>query len=375
MAHKLKIRQSTSLIQKFKIVVGAACILALVIYLTVGINTSDVEDSLAAHRNLMANDPINNGEVITGFTWDENYPLKADVGNNAISTNGNVECISGGTDSSLGLSAGNTMKNIDLKIKATEDLNGDGIDIAIDFKRMEESGDFFTRGNQFNFGMKDGKISIRYKLTAPNGKSYAVNEQTNYEIPEDNEFRNYRFIYNAINGKAEILVNNATIWTNQTIAMARLTWKTDEPIIIGNGMNGSGKAIPIFDNLIIRKTGSTSSAPMELLSFSAELKGFEVLINWNTSKEMGTDFFKIERSTDTKTYEEIGRVKAAEQSLSLKAYALIDQKPIIGVSYYRLALGNNTAKSIWMPVIAFRLKPEMLQAAASSNPGTTIIEK
>ncbi len=374
MAIKLRIVQKVNTLQKFAFIGGGVSILALIIYITVGINTADVQDTLASHRNLLVNDPINNGEVIAGFTWDQNPPQKADVGIDAKSMNINAECVQGGVDSSFGLSAGNTMKDIDLIIKPTADLNSDGIDISIDFKRMEESGNFFTRGATFNFGMENGKLEIKYKLTSTNGKSYTIDEKTSYEIPNDNQFRNYRFLYDANKGKGEILVNNATVWSNQSVAMARLTWKSDDEIIIGNGMNGSGKAIPIFDNLVIRKTGNTNNAPMELLSFSAELQGVQVLLNWHTAKEMGTDYFKIERSTDTKTFEEIGRVKAAGQSISLMAYSLIDKTPPLGVSYYRLALGNNSAKTIWMPVIAFRLKPEMLQSAASNTPGISTID-
>ena len=371
---KLRTTQKISTFQKFAMIGGSASILALVIYITIGINSAEVEDTYASHRNLMVNDPINNGEVISGFTWDENNPLKADNGNDALSINVNAECIQGGTDSSFGLSAGNTMKDIELHLKPSEELNSDGIDIAIDFRRMEESGNFYTRGNQFNFGMQEGKIIIQYKLTAPNGKSYMVDEKTSYEIPMDQEFRNYRFIYNSTKGKGEILVNNATVWSNQSIEMARLTWKTNDDVIIGNKMNGSGKAIAIFDNLVIRKTGSTNSVPMELLSFSAELQGPEVLINWHTAKEMGTDYFKIERSTDTKNFDEIGRVTAAGRSQTLKAYSLLDKTPVIGVSYYRLALGNSTSKSVWMPVIALRLRPDMLQSASTTNPGVSILD-
>jgi hypothetical protein len=365
MAFKLRLKQGLSTKQRLVIVGGGASLLALIAYFTITINTADIQDSTAAHRDLLVSDPVSNGEVILGFTWDENQPKKPDIGSEAQDISIHAECIPGGVDSSFGLSAGNTMKDINLKLKSDDNLNGDGIDISVDFRRMEESGNFYTRGTSFNFGMQKGKIAINYKLTSINGKSYSIAELTNYDIPEDQQFRNYRFIYNPNTGKGEILVNNATIWTNQGIEKSRLTWKTDEAILIGQGMNGSGKAIAIFDNLVIRKTGTTNKAPMDLLSFSADLQGSQVVISWNTAKEDGTDYFKIERSTDTKNFEEIGRVKAAVKSITLKSYQLIDKSAQTGVSYYRLGLSNNSAKSVWMPVIAFRLKPEMLSSSPS----------
>jgi hypothetical protein len=107
---------------------------------------------------------------------------------------------------------------------------------------------------------------------------------------------------------------------------------------------------------------------MELLAFSAELQGNAVMLNWFTAKEKGTDTFRIERSTDTKVYEEVGTVKAAGASENLKAYALLDTKPILGVAYYRLGLNNSTVRSTWLPVIAFRIKPGQLSVIGSPAP-------
>ena len=366
MGYKLHQQNKLRTLQRGTLIIGGASILALVAYITVIVNTADVNQSLASHRNLLATDEINNGEVLSGFTWDENPATKADVGPNAISVSNAATCVTGATDTSYGLSAGNSMKNIDLRIKPNDGLNADGIDISIDFRRMESSGNFYTRGNSFNFGMEQGKLIIKYKLTATNGKSYIINEETKYEIPEDSIFRNYRYIYTPATGKAEILVNKATVWVNQGVPQSRLTWKTDEDIIIGDGMNGGGKGIAVFDNLTVRKTGSSNKAPMDLLSFAAELEGNQMMIKWFTAKENGTEFYKIEKSTDTKNYTEIGRVKAAGQSDSLKAYAFIDKAPVVGVAYYRLGLTNNLAKSVWLPVIAIRTKPEMLPGAVTS---------
>lgn len=358
-------RQKLNTLQRGTLIIGGISVMAVAAYMTVVMNTADVTESKAG-INLMEQDPVNNGEVIAGFSWDINPVTKADYGSNAIDCSPNAECIGGSYDNSFGLSAGNTLKPINLVIKPTDGLNADGIDISIDYKRSEPDGNFYTRGKDFNFGMKDGKLCIRYKVTAPNGKSYMVDETTRYEIPDDNTFRNYRFLFTPASGRGEILVDKATVWTNQAAEQSKLSWKTGDNIIIGEGMNGNGKPTPIFDNLVIRRTGQSNLAPMQLLSFTAELQDKIVMLNWYTSKENGTDYYKIERSADTKTYTEIGRVKASGNSETLKAYALVDKEPVVGISYYRLALTNGTAHSVWVPVIAIRLKPEQLTAAPLS---------
>ena len=361
MGYKLRISNKLKLstLQKGLLIAGGTSALTLAIYLGIGINTADINNTKASIP-LMEQDPINNGEIIIGFGWDEGKCLVSEIGPDAIDVCVFAECISGGKDSTIGISAGNGMKNLNLVIPKSDALNGEGIDIAIDYRRFEKAGDFFTRGKDFNFGMKDGKLAIKYKLTAANGKSYSISETTNYEIPEDMEFRNYRFIYSPTTGKGELLVDRVVVWNNQAAAQSKLTWNKSENIIIGNEMNGEGKPFPFFDNLVIRQTNASSKTPMELISFSADLEGQFVKLNWHTAKEFGVQDFIIEKSSDTKSYKEIGRVKAAGQSNSLLEYSLKDKEPLIGVTYYRLALSNSNAHSIWVPVIAFRLKPEQM---------------
>ena len=361
MGYKLRISNKLKLstLQKGLLIAGGTSALTLAIYLGIGINTADINNTKASIP-LMEQDPINNGEIIIGFGWDEGKCLVSEIGPDAIDVCVFAECISGGKDSTIGISAGNGMKNLNLVIPKSDALNGEGIDIAIDYRRFEKAGDFFTRGKDFNFGMKDGKLAIKYKLTAANGKSYSISETTNYEIPEDMEFRNYRFIYSPTTGKGELLVDRVVVWNNQAAAQSKLTWNKSENIIIGNEMNGEGNPFPFFDNLVIRQTNASSKTPMELISFSADLEGQFVKLNWHTAKEFGVQDFIIEKSSDTKSYKEIGRVKAAGQSNSLLEYSLKDKEPLIGVTYYRLALSNSNAHSIWIPVIAFRLKPEQM---------------
>lgn len=368
MSYKLRIknRLNLSTLQKGLLIAGGTSALTLAIYFGIGLNTANVTNTNASIP-LMVQDPINNGEVIIGFGWDEGQPLFSEIGSDAIDVCIHAECISGGKDNTLGLSAGNGMKNLNLVLPKLATLNGEGIDIAIDYRRFEKSGNFYSRGKDFNFGMKDGKLAIKYKLTATNGKSYTINETTTYEIPEDMEYRNYRFIYTLTTGKGEILVDRVVVWNNQAAPQSKLTWNKSDNIIIGNEMNGEGKPLAFFDNLVIRKTSSSSKTPMELISFTADLDGQFVKLNWHTAKEFGTKEFIIEKSTDTKNFKEVGRIPGAGKSETLKEYTLQDIEPHIGITYYRLALSNSTARSVWVPVIAFRLKPEQMIPIMESN--------
>lgn len=372
MGYKLRTtnRQRLTTLQRGSLLIGAVSMLTTGIYLALTISTAQVTSSRAG-SHLLEQDPVNNGEILLAFTWDKDPVRTSDIGPEALRSSPYAECISGSGDQTFGLSAGNTLKPIQLEIEPTEQLNAGGIDISLDYRRLEPDADFYSRGKEFNFGMKDGILYIQYKLKTTTGKTYQIDETTRYDIAEDNTFRNYRFIYNPATGRGEIMVDKATVWTNQAPEQSQLCWKTSEPIVIGKGMNGNGKPMVTLDNLKVRSTGTANTIPMDLLSFSAEFQGDLVMVGWYTARENGTKEFKIERSSDTKTCTEIGRIQAAGKSNTLKAYAVVDKAPAKGVAYYRIAMSNPVAYSKWIPVISPRTPPEQAIAAPPTTAGST----
>jgi hypothetical protein len=88
--------------------------------------------------------------------------------------------------------------------------------------------------------MKQGKLSITYKVSGGDGRSEKVDETTRYEIPTDNEFRNFRFLYNPQTGKGEIMVNGVTVWSHAGPEQAPLFWRSGDHVFIARGMNGDG---------------------------------------------------------------------------------------------------------------------------------------
>ena len=214
---------------------------------------------------------LGNGEVISEFTWEKDPATLATLGPDGFKSGNEAHVIPGGRSSTNGLSPGAHGKNIDLEIKGDEIFNQDGIDISIDFRRNEPTGDFFSRGNYFNFGMENGFININFCIENKLGKIESVRE-IQYEIPLDPVFRNYRFIYTPVTGKAEIFVNNLIIWQKEVEINTALSWKNAGNIVIGRNMNGGGLDRAIFDNLIIKSAGSISPLAESLLNFMLEAK-------------------------------------------------------------------------------------------------------
>ena len=76
--------------------------------------------------------------------------------------------------------------------------------------------------------------------------------------------------------------------------------------------------------------------PIELVSFTGQLVGEEVLLRWQTATEENNDYMAVEHSTDARRFTEIGRLKGAGTTLEPQAYQLWHERPQPGLNYYRL---------------------------------------
>lgn len=71
-----------------------------------------------------------------------------------------------------------------------------------------------------------------------------------------------------------------------------------------------------------------------LQSFDAKKRGKEALLNWNIAKPELVKVFAVQRSSDGKTFSELGSVIATDKN----GYQFVDEQPLQGMNYYRLLL-------------------------------------
>ncbi|MCX6274393.1 MAG: FG-GAP-like repeat-containing protein, partial [Bacteroidetes bacterium] len=76
--------------------------------------------------------------------------------------------------------------------------------------------------------------------------------------------------------------------------------------------------------------------PVELISFSGEPLGKEVLISWSTASEINNEYFTIERSRNGIDFQIVGEVNGAGNSTQTLKYEYLDHQPYPGINYYRL---------------------------------------
>ena len=108
--------------------------------------------------------------------------------------------------------------------------------------------------------------------------------------------------------------------------------------------------------------GSGGSAlPIDLVSFSGkvvlELQPF-VLLNWVVASQINNDYFSIQRSEDLGDWKEIGKIAGVGNTNTQISYSWIDNKPILGVSYYQLTQTDFNGNSDSFKPIAITISSE-----------------
>lgn len=115
--------------------------------------------------------------------------------------------------------------------------------------------------------------------------------------------------------------------------------------------------------------------PVELLTFTATLKGEDGLLTWRTASERNSDFFEVQQSSDGRTWPQVlGQVPAAGTSTSPRNYTYTDARIArygVPVVYYRLRQVDRDGTVSYSPVAALHLAPvTTLAVEVWPNPGT-----
>ncbi len=120
---------------------------------------------------------------------------------------------------------------------------------------------------------------------------------------------------------------------------------------------------------------SIAVIPVELLSFDAYLlDNKNVPLKWSTASERNADYFSIEKSTDGKTFNFIGQVKAAGLSNQKNDYHYTDFDDSDNkILYYRLKQVDNDGAFVYSKTISVVKKGEKTPYVVYPNPAKTTL--
>jgi hypothetical protein len=108
--------------------------------------------------------------------------------------------------------------------------------------------------------------------------------------------------------------------------------------------------------------------PLELLDFTAALKGRDVQLNWVTANEKNVQLFDIQRSTDGKTFTSIGKASARNTTSATYEWLDTDVPANAELLYYRLWQQDTDGKGAYSAVRTVRQPSAVIQVSASPVP-------
>jgi hypothetical protein len=106
-------------------------------------------------------------------------------------------------------------------------------------------------------------------------------------------------------------------------------------------VTGNVGAVDNFSPFTLASEITFNPLPVILVNFQAEVLNRQVKLNWQTSTELNTSHFVVERSRDGQNFEPLTQVAAKGNSTNLQLYNALDAQPFNGVSYYRLRIVDN----------------------------------
>lgn len=117
---------------------------------------------------------------------------------------------------------------------------------------------------------------------------------------------------------------------------------------------------------------SNGTLPVILASFSVNADGNRAKIQWTTTAEQNSDYFKVEHSTNGHDFRLLTTVKAQGNSSASKNYLVYDDYPSKGINYYKLTYYDKDGKPTVYDVktASFTVGGKTL-VVVSPNPVTT----
>ncbi|SDD48534.1 hypothetical protein SAMN04487996_101134 [Dyadobacter soli] len=91
---------------------------------------------------------------------------------------------------------------------------------------------------------------------------------------------------------------------------------------------------------------SEAALPVTLVSFQAKKRENEAYLQWQTTSEVNSDRFEIERSADGKNWQYLGQVASKGGVSTHTDYSYTDALPITGTNLYRLKMVDRAADGI-----------------------------
>lgn len=160
-------------------------------------------------------------------------------------------------------------------------------------------------------------------------------------------------------GQGSVITDNGNI-KNLNIWSTSLRWCAA----------GSSTGMPTPENCTDAIAGCKfAPLPTELVSFNVISQEKSNLISWYTFSEKNGDYYTLERSKDGNQWEALSTFDIQNQSNPEMHYLFVDDRPLPGISYYKLTLTSVDGEEIFSAILGVN-STELDDVTIYPNPTT-----
>jgi trimeric autotransporter adhesin len=165
------------------------------------------------------------------------------------------------------------------------------------------------------------------------------------------------------------LINGAsTVWTAHpsfpTVKTTMLDYRNADRTLLAS-THGRGLWTAIITDAVL---------PITLSDFKGYEKNNDAILNWQTSQEVNSTGFDIEKSLDGVSFETIGFVKSVGTSVKKINYNFTDPSLSAHVQYYRLKQLDNNGHFTYSKIVTITTNPNKLSIIKRTNPFSSTLQ-
>lgn len=323
--------------------------------------------------------PTNSG-CPTGYTYVSGALIDLRFHNSWDPALGYINVTSAGSQSGFML---NTTPPIDMTVTVsgsstyftgTSDLKNSvgagGGNSGVSFKTTIGNQPIYFTNIPLRFGdIETGEGVISFSITTPAGTTnYGSGSWDCFVDKGDIEIGTGGLLF--VNGSGYMTSNYASATNYQTNKTATLpigsvpvssyAWSSITTVVLhfAAGTAIDGACVP------------TALLPVKLVKFDAEAISDNVLLQWQTASEENNEGFRIERSGDGRSWQDIAFVRGNGTTSEGHKYAHTDDQPLSGTNYYRLKQVDYDGIFEYSPTVAVKTRSGNLDISLHPNPAT-----
>jgi hypothetical protein len=147
---------------------------------------------------------------------------------------------------------------------------------------------------------------------------------------------------------------------------------TNAGTVLNPQVNRTGITAATLTNIFFLGSINSSSSPLPitLILFTAIPQNGQVQLEWETAAEVNNNYFTIQRSNNSNSWEDIKKISGSGNTNTVQQYTAYDPNPYSGLSFYRLEQTDFDGRNSYSMIRQVNIDSSAILLSIYPNPAT-----